>query len=147
MGYHDQHISNQRPFETAGAAFTIFNQYKDDLDKVFIFTTTTFENTEPPNLAAAQLTRKIMIQEKKDIDVQIINFDFTPSPIDYDVVYNEMLSTLSSIIESHNIEKDKKIINISSGTPTMTACWLLLKHSNFLKKTTGAGIEIYLPAI
>ena len=73
-------------FSKGTSPFTIFNQYKDDLDKVFIFTTTTFENTEPPNLAAAQLTRKIMIQEKKDIDVQIINFDFTPSPIDYDVV-------------------------------------------------------------
>tara|TARA_Y100000590_G_scaffold424431_1_gene531337 strand:- start:2984 stop:4519 length:1536 start_codon:yes stop_codon:yes gene_type:complete len=134
IGNHDTYITNQRPFETGGAAFTIFQNYKEKIDKVFIFTTTTFENTTSPFQDAAELTKKIIKQEKSSVDVQIINMDFTPSPIDYDIVYNEMLSVISELIETKNINKDEKLINITSGTATMTACWLLLQQSGIIKK-------------
>ena len=132
VGTHDTKITNQRPFETAGAAFTIFHNYKEKIDQVFIFTTTTYKTTTPPFQSTAELTKNIIEQENKNIDVEIINFDFTPSPIDYDIVYNEMLSILSELINTKNIDAEEKLINISSGTPTMTACWLLLQQSGII---------------
>jgi len=130
---HDAKIEKARPFESSGAAFTIFHNYKEKIDQVYIFTTTTYENTESPYQSAAEITKKIIKQESKNTQVEIINFNFTPSPIDYDIVYNEMLSTISDIINSKKIDVDEKLINISSGTPTMTACWLLLQQSGIIK--------------
>src|SRR5690606_19975525 len=37
------------------------------------------------------------------------------------------------IISENNIEENEKIINITSGTPTMTACWILLAQSGIIK--------------
>jgi len=132
IGNHDTNITNQRPFETSGASFTIFHNYKEKIDQVFIFTTTTYKNLTSPYQSAAELTKKIIKQESKKTGVEIINFDFTPSPIDYDIVYNEMLSILSELIKTKNIDADEKLINITSGTPTMSACWLLLQQSGII---------------
>ena len=135
LGINDTHITNIRPFESSGAAFTIFHNYKEKLDQVYLFTTTTLKDSGEsisPFQAAAELTKKIIKQENKDIDVEIVNMDFTPSPVNYDIVYNEMLSTISDLIKANNMDKAEKLINITSGTATMTACWLLLQQSGII---------------
>ncbi len=44
-----------------------------------------------------------------------------------------MLDSLLSVITDNNLTNDEKIINITSGTPTMTACWVLLAQSGLIK--------------
>ena len=79
------------------------------------------------------------------------------SPIDYELVYNEMSSKIAELIVKNDIKNAKKIINISSGTPTMTACWVLIKESGQIpnatllqalrpehRKTEKASVEVNL---
>jgi sigma54-dependent transcription regulator len=62
--------------------------------------------------------RKVL--ESYSLLVPIIN------PIDYDLVYSQMLDSILSLINTYNIAEDAILINITSGTLTMTACWILL---------------------
>jgi len=112
-----------------GAALTIFFNYKEEIDGVYIFT-----SPDKPNFSYKQTAEKIkrrMQAEKKDLPVSVIEMDIE-SPVDYDLVYKTMLDKTQTIIESANISKSPKIINITSGTPTMTTCWVMLQKSGLI---------------
>jgi two-component system, NtrC family, response regulator AtoC len=112
-----------------GAALTIFFKYKEEIDCVYIFT-----SSDKPNFSYKQTAEKIkrrMQAEKKDLPVSIIEMDIE-SPVDFDLVYKTMLDETQTVIENDNVKDTPKIINITSGTPTMSTCWVLLQKSGLI---------------
>jgi len=79
----------------------------------------------------ARQTKALMEQEKPGISVALINLELE-NPVDFDIVYPVMLDATQKILEDEEIKIDEKIINITSGTPTMTACWMLLHKSGLI---------------
>ena len=113
-----------------GAVLTIFYNYIEKIERVFLFTspdTKKFSYTE-----TSQKIKRVMESEKDVIDVIIIPIALE-SPIDFNLVYKVMLDETQKIVEeSKNLKNKEKIINITSGTPTMTACWVLLQQSGLI---------------
>jgi transcriptional regulator with AAA-type ATPase domain len=126
IGSHDK-IAAEKPF---GAALTIFFRYKAEIDKVYIFTTTV-ETASVQYSAIANQTKDIIRKERSDIEVFIVNLAID-NPIDYEIVYPVMLHEIENILEKEGNKAAEKIINITSGTPTMTACWLLLHKAGLI---------------
>ena len=127
IGNHDK-ITSGQPF---GAALTIFLQYKSLMDQVYIFVNPSKPNDDINYTEIAQNNKSVMEQETPDLKVVIIELELH-NPIDYDLVYPAMLHEVQNIMEDETIEKAEKIINITSGTPTMTACWVLLHKSGLI---------------
>ena len=69
--------------------------------------------------------------EKENININIIDLDIE-SPVDFDLVYKAMLDESRTVIEDDNLDEEEIIINITSGTPTMCTCWVLLAQSNLI---------------
>jgi len=126
IGNHD-FIDQTR--EGFGAALTIFFHYKDEIDGVYIFTS--FDKPNFPYKQMADKTMKRMHGEKKDLPVSVIEMDLE-NPVNFDLVYKVMLDETQKVIEADKIRDDEKIINITSGTPTMTTCWVLLQKSGLI---------------
>lgn len=126
IGNHDE-INPDQP--GIGAALTIFFQFKDEIDTVYIL-------SSPDALhfsymkTAEKIMRRMQI-EKADLTVSIIEMDIE-SPVDFDLVYKTMLDITQTVIEKDNIKNEPKIINITSGTPTMATCWVLLQKSGLI---------------
>lgn len=126
IGNHDA-IDSKLP--GIGAALTIFFNYIEKIDGVYIFS-----SPDKPHFSYKQTAKKIkrrMEAEKKDLPVSIIEMDIE-SPVDFDLVYKTMLDETQTVIEKDNILNDPKIINITSGTPTMSTCWVLLQKSGLI---------------
>tara|TARA_B100000315_G_C14543175_1_gene571937 strand:+ start:173 stop:1699 length:1527 start_codon:yes stop_codon:yes gene_type:complete len=126
IGNHDAIDATQPGI---GAALTIFFNYMADIDGVYIFT-----SPDKPHFLYKQTAEKIMRRmqaEKKGLPVSIIEMDIE-SPVDFDLVYKTMLDETQTVIEKDNIKDKPKIINITSGTPTMTTCWVLLQKSGLI---------------
>jgi len=133
IGMNDCHIDIFSPHMTGGATLTTFMHYKDEIEQVYLFKTKTGDLEKDQMVKkGAEINEKVMKSEKRDIQFTTIEFDFFPSPIDYKIVYNEMRAKIIELMAVNKILKKEKIINISSGTPTMTACWLLLQQSNII---------------
>ncbi|MBC8322020.1 MAG: sigma 54-interacting transcriptional regulator [Candidatus Marinimicrobia bacterium] len=126
IGNHDA-IDPSRP--GFGAVLTIFFHYKETIDGVYIFTTP--DNPKFPYRQTAEKIKLRMEAEKKDLSVSIIEMDLE-NPIDFDLVYTTMLDETQTVIENNNIQDFPKIINITSGTPTMATCWVLLQKSGLI---------------
>ena len=75
-----------------------------------------------------------MKSENRNLKLTIVELDFFNSPIDYDLVYPEMKAKICELMVKNDITDDDKIINISSGTPTMTTCWVFLQQSGVIPK-------------
>jgi len=127
IGNHDKII----PGRQLGAALAIFLQYKEQLDQVFIFVTPSKPEDSANYNEIAQNTKSVLEQEKPGIEVELIQLELQ-NPIDFDIVYPIMLHEIQKIFENEILKKTEKIINITSGTPTMTACWVLLHKSGLL---------------
>jgi sigma54-dependent transcription regulator len=127
IGNHDQVVPGQ-PF---GATLTIFIQYKEQLNHVFLFVTPSKTGSEVNYRQIAEQIRAIMLQEKPDVNVEVIDL-LLDNPVYFDLVYPVMLDATQKILENEGFQKAKKIINITSGTPTMTACWVLLHKSGLI---------------
>ncbi|MBC8213135.1 MAG: sigma 54-interacting transcriptional regulator [Candidatus Marinimicrobia bacterium] len=126
IGNHDAIDPNQLGI---GAALTIFFKYQDEIDGVYIFT-----SPDKPHFSYKQTAEKTMRRmqaEKRGLPVSIIEMDIE-SPVDFDLVYKAMLDETQTVIEKNNIKDDPKIINITSGTPTMSTCWVLLQKSGLI---------------
>jgi len=54
------------------------------------------------------------------------------NPVDFELVYKIMLDETQNVIEKDKLNNEEKIINITSGTPTMTTCWVLLQKSGLI---------------
>jgi transcriptional regulator with GAF, ATPase, and Fis domain len=126
IGNHDA-ISASGSF---GAVTNIFLNYKDELTKVFFFITPGTNIANYP--AIANDNANLIKQSKEFVEIEFIQLKL-PNPVDYDIVYPVMLNEVSTIIEKYNLQDEPKIINITSGTPTMTACWILLSQSGIIK--------------
>ena len=112
-----------------GAALTIFMTYLEKIDGAYIFSTP--DKPHFPYKQMAEKTMRHMQQEKKELPVVVIEMDLG-NPVNFDLVYKVMLDETQKVIESDGIEDDNKIINITSGTPTMTTCWVLLQKSGLI---------------
>jgi len=127
IGNHDK-IEAGQPY---GAALTIFLQYKAEMERVYLFVTPSKRQAAVNYEEIAQKTKAIMEQEKTGIVVEFISLDLQ-NPIDFDLVYPVMLDATQKILEDANLKAAAKTINITSGTPTMTACWVLLQKSGLI---------------
>ncbi len=128
IGNHDK-ISSSNEY---GAFYNIFINYKNDISKIFVFTTPKTDRADYTEIANENI--KIIKSIKKEIEITPVQIDLA-NPVDFDLVYPKMLDALLNIIEENNIKDDEKIINITSGTPTMSACWVLLAQSGLIKNT------------
>ena len=126
IGNHDTIDAKRRGF---GSALTIFFHYKDSINGVYIFTTPDKGHISYKKIA--DKTKNIINQENKEILVSIIEMDID-NPVDFDLVYKVMLDETHKAINKDALQEDKKIINITSGTPTMSTCWVLLQKSGLI---------------
>ena len=114
IGTHDTLLDSRDPHTTSGAALTIFMKYKEEIDTVYLFTTKTGDGNEQTYKNTADKIEKVFKSESSKIKLTQIELDFTPSPIDYDIVYHEMLNKISMIMDGNSVVRDAdKIINIT----------------------------------
>ena len=144
IGFNDCKIDKSAPHTTGGATLKTFMAFRDEIDKVYLFYTKTGEAKDEDLIKACELNGNEMKREKRNIELANIELSFVPSPIDYKIVYNEMHAKIIELMTTHKILDEEKIINISSGTPTMTACWVLLQQSGIIPK--AKLIQAYPPA-
>lgn len=127
IGNHDS-IENNEP----GSFLNIYTHFYEDIKKVFLFITpntsvTDYEKISKDNIEEIQ-------RINSNVDIHPIFIDLK-NPVDYDLVYPIMLDEYLKVSKDYNIEDEEKIINITSGTPTMTACWILLSQSRIIKNS------------
>lgn len=128
IGNHDR-IDNSR--SEFGAVLSIFLQYRAEVDDVYLFVSTP-RRDEPVNYREiAEQNKAVMLREKPEVRIQTVPIDL-PNPIDFDLVYPVMLDATQKILENTGVKDAEKIINITSGTPTMTTCWVLLHKSGLI---------------
>ena len=126
IGNHDAIDKNHEGF---GAALTIFFHYIDDISAVYLFA-----SPDKPDFSYINTAEKIkrrMLQERKDLPIDIIELDIA-NPVNFNLVYKVLLNETQNIIVDNNIKDNEKIINITSGTPTMSTCWVLLQKSGLI---------------
>jgi len=126
IGNHDAIKPDSQGF---GALLTIFFHYKENIDGVYIFTTP--DSSYFSYKKTAEKIKRRMEAEKKDLPVTIIEMDLD-NPVDFELVYKIMLDETQNVIEKDKLNNEEKIINITSGTPTMTTCWVLLQKSGLI---------------
>ena len=110
-----------------GAALTIFTEYIDKIDHVYIFSSPGIYKKMSEKTARKM---KSFSQNKK-LSVSIVDLNIE-SPVDFDLVYKALLDGSRTVIEKDKLEDEDIIINITSGTPTMSTCWVLLAKSNLI---------------
>ena len=130
IGNHDAINPDSKEF---GAFVNIFKEYHEDIEKVFLFVTPSTKTINYFKIANDNI--EIIKRINNDIEVEIIEFK-VPNPVDYDIVYPVLLDNVLGIVEKEKIKKERCIINITSGTPTMTACWVLLTQSEIIPNAT-----------
>jgi two-component system, NtrC family, response regulator HydG len=126
IGNHDA-ISLEQP--GIGAALTIFFKYKKYLNGIYIFSFP--DKPHFPYMQTAEKIKRRMEAEAPGIDVLIIEMNIE-NPIDFNLVYKIMLDETQTLFEKTNIIDEPKIINITSGTPTMTTCWVILHKAGLI---------------
>jgi DNA-binding NtrC family response regulator len=126
VGNHDRWNAEQ---EISGAMRTIFARYKSEITHVFLLhsgVTPHFNYQE-----SAEKTVQWMQRFQPRVSVELKKLDIE-SPIDYDLIYHLMYEQVMQILSDPSMRDLQKIINITSGTPTMTACWVLLQKSGLI---------------
>ena len=131
IGFHDQTFDKQT--NTFGATLTILQNFLDEIEKVYLFATRivindTIITDNTDYVEIAEKVKNYLEFHKKGLEVNIIIIDI-PNPIDFDIIYSTMYDKVTSLIKDDKILNDEKIINITSGTPTMSTCWVLLNKS------------------
>ncbi len=128
IGKHD-HLTD----ENIGPCLKIYLRFKKSINQVYLLVSkcSSYENDE--YLQIAHTNKYRILQENHNVKVEIIELDME-TPIDFDIVYPTILDSVYSILEQNKLTDEEKIINISSGTPTMTTCWVLLAQSGLVKK-------------
>jgi DNA-binding NtrC family response regulator len=120
--------------DTLGPMFNIYVSFKDDITDVFIFVSPMNPKSNVNYQKIAEKNRSHIQIINPKVKVNLIPIDFT-NPVEFNVVYPRMLLTIQEIIRQNKIDEHEKIINISSGTPTMSTCWVLLQQSGIIKNT------------
>ncbi len=127
VGNHDQII----PGQSFGAALKIFLEYKNSIEQVFIFVTPTKKSNGVNYREIAKQNQSVMLAENPGLQITLLDIDL-PNPVNFDLVYPVMLDATQRILEDNQLKSAEKIINITSGTPTMTTCWVLLQKSGLI---------------
>ncbi|MCB0263257.1 MAG: sigma 54-interacting transcriptional regulator [Calditrichaeota bacterium] len=117
--------------ESTGAVLTIFRQYREQITQVFMLVTPQKTQASVNYRQIADQIAGIMAAEKPDIQISVVQIPLN-NPVDFDLVYPTLLHEIQSILEGRNLFTFPKLINITSGTPTMTTCWVLLQQSGIL---------------
>jgi len=131
VGNHDK-LNNQQ--NGLGAVLTIFLQYKEQIEDVYIFVTPS-KNTDKINYQQiAEQNKARMLVEKANLNVELIPIDLS-NPIDFDLVYPKLLREVQQLLSRGENRDKEKIVNITSGTPTMTTCWVLLHKSGLISNS------------
>lgn len=55
------------------------------------------------------------------------------NPIDYNLVYPAMVASVKNIIKEAGTKDTEYTISLTSGTPTMHSCWVLISQSGIIK--------------
>jgi hypothetical protein len=103
IGTRDSFVDIKDPFKTCGAALTIFMNYREDIDTVYLFTTKTGVERDQLYKEAADITEKLMKRQNKKLKFSQVELDFVPSPIDYMTVFHEMMAKIKTIMEEDNV--------------------------------------------
>jgi transcriptional regulator with GAF, ATPase, and Fis domain len=112
-----------------GAVLTIYHEHKDAIDDVYILVTPSSEKADFPVIA--QKIKRSIESESSPVNVHLIDANII-DPVDYDLVYQIIFDVTQKLLKEDGFAKAEKIINITSGTPTMTACWILLQKSGLI---------------
>lgn len=107
--------NDKYPFEKPGAIISILAKVK--FSRVFLFL-----NNES-YLPAASEINKYCKEKYPDLVVKYIDCPAL-NPTDYNLVYPAMYTETKRILEKY--PEDEFTISITSGTPTMHACWIFL---------------------
>lgn len=126
IGNHDK----LNPPSGFGAFSNICSVYNSQIRQAYVFVTNSSSVLNYVQIAAENIN--LLKGKWPHIDFQVVRIDL-PNPIDYDVVYPKMLDTLTNLLDEMNLGDEEKLINITSGTPTMTSCWILLAQSGLIK--------------
>ncbi len=57
----------------------------------------------------------------------------TLDPIDYNLVYPAMYNAVTNILKKENPKTTQFTVSVTSGTPTMHSCWVLLKQGGIIQ--------------
>lgn len=124
IGNHDKIVGGE-----FGSFLNIFYHFADKIKQIFLFITPNTSTTDYEKIARENIA---LIEKKKpEIKIHPVYLDLK-NPVDYDLVYPIIFDEYVILRDKHKIEQDEKIINITSGTPTMTACWILLSQSGII---------------
>ena len=110
-----------------GAVCTIFRENMEKISKIYLL------STGKDFREIAEKNKRLISADKKEVEISIIDVEIV-SPIDYDSIFQVMHYEIINIISNNS--KDEYIINITSGTPAMTACWILLSKSGLIPNST-----------
>lgn len=127
VGNHDKFESGSNGL---GAVASIFLEYKDEIEDVFLFITPSANKSVNYENIAEQ-NASFMRSENSNINIEYVIIPVS-NPVDFDIVYPSMLHNVLKIIDDYGIQESPKLVNITSGTPTMTTCWVLLERSGVL---------------
>ncbi len=126
IGNHDE----IRPSSEKGAFRNIFSHHKNEITKVFALITPKTDRADYKKIALENF--ELIKQENSSTEIFPIEIDLK-NPVDYDLVYPQLLDVILNLEEEHKISGEECLINITSGTPTMTTCWILISQSGVLK--------------
>ncbi len=124
IGNNDQ-ISPENP--QGGACLSTFRYYVEDITEIYLFIT---PNKDIDYLKVGKATVRMMKDLKTEVSVNLISIENLSNPVDYDLVYPVILDNCKKIVDT--ISQGEYLINISSGTPTMATCWILLVQSGLI---------------
>jgi DNA-binding NtrC family response regulator len=126
IGNHDKII----PEREYGAFTNIYLNYRDKIGKIVLFITQATDKADYGSIAKENID--VIKTYNPDVEVIPVLLQLA-NPVDYDLVYPVILNKYIEIAGIHKIEEEEKVINITSGTPTMTSCWILLSQSGIIK--------------
>jgi len=124
IGNHDKITENEY-----GSFFNIYKHFSKEIKSVFAFITPNTATANYEEIAKKNFEKIKAINPK--IEIVPIYIDLK-NPVDYDLVYPILFDEYLQINKKYKIENSEKIVNITSGTPTMTACWILLTQSRLI---------------
>ena len=128
IGNHD--TLEPRP-EGLGASANIFLRYRDEIERVFLFINDARQEQGADYARIAQQNSRFMQTEKPQVDIEVVTLH-AANPVDFDLVYPAMLDKVLELLDQYDLHDAEKVINITSGTPTMTTCWVLLERAGVL---------------
>lgn len=96
-------------------------------DKVFLYLSKEMVEYEQQDHRYTYCLKKLMEQQNRTFDVEMISRPELVDVCDYDFFYPEFSGIISGIMQNEMDETDTLILNIASGTPAMKSALAVLK--------------------